>query len=152
MALTISLENLNADIQRHLSIIGKRLYDKNGKNIFSNITLSSIEPPILTQYVSAAAQNVAGAIAQFVTSYSNTSITIDNSRWDTSVSTALSNAIRSYAVLFCVGEYLAMAHPELSDKYYHDAQLMMNTIVSTAFYKKPPSSSASINPTSTVTS
>lgn len=135
---TISLANLENDIKRHLSIIGKRLYDKEGKNMFSNITVSTAEPAIFTQYISAAAQNIAGALAQFVTSYSDTSITVEGTRWKAPLTTSVENAARSYAVLFTVGEYLAMTHPELAEKYYRDAQGMMNTIITTAYHKNPP--------------
>ena len=135
----IDLSGVSAEIKKHLSIIGKRLYDKDGKNLFSNITVSSAEDGIFTHYISAAAQNIAGAIAQFVTSYSDTSITVNDARWDSHVATALSKAAQSYALLFSVGEYLAMTHPELAEKYYRDAQGMMNTIIATAYHKDPPS-------------
>jgi 5-hydroxyisourate hydrolase-like protein (transthyretin family) len=138
MAQTISLTGVKANVKKHLSIIGKRLYDKEGKNLFSNITVSSAEDGIFDHYVSAAAQNIAGAIAQFVTSYSDTSITVNDARWDAPVSLALNNAAQSYALLFSVGEYLAMTHPELAEKYYRDAQGMMNTIITTAYHKEPP--------------
>ena len=138
MAQTISLTGVKANVKKHLSIIGKRLYDKEGKNLFSNITVSSAEDGIFDHYVSAAAQNIAGAIAQFVTNYSDTSITVNDARWDSQVATALSKAAQSYALLFSVGEYLAMTHPELAEKYYRDAQGMMNTIITTAYHKDPP--------------
>ena len=150
MAQTINLSGVPSDIKKHLSIIGKRLYDKDGKNLFSNITVSSAEDGIFTHYVSAAAQNIAGAIAQFVTNYSDTSITVNDARWDSQVATALSKAAQSYALLFSVGEYLAMTHPELAEKYYRDAQGMMNTIIATAYHKDPPSASSSIGGSATV--
>lgn len=140
---TITLTGIDSDIKRHLSIIGKRLYDKEGKNLFSNITVSSNEDTIFTQYISAAAQNIAAALAHFVTSASNTSITVTGSRWNTNLTTALQEAGKSYAVLFTVGEYLAMSHPELADKYYRDAQTMLNTLVSIAYNKVAPTSSSS---------
>ena len=135
---TISLANIDSDIKRHLSIIGKRLYDKEGKNLFSNITVSSAEPGIFTQYIAAAAQNIAGALSPFVTSYNDTTITLTGSRFNTELEKALQNAGKSYAILFTVGEYLAMTHPELAEKYYRDALGMMNTIVATAYKKKSP--------------
>ena len=135
---TISLADIDSDIKRHLSIIGKRLYDKEGKNLFSNITTSTAETGIFDQYIAAAAQNIAGALSQFVSSYSDTSITLTGSRFNSELEKALQNAGKSYAVLFSVGEYLAMTHPELAEKYYRDAQGMMNTIITTAYHKEPP--------------
>ena len=140
MAQTISLAGVSNSIQRHLSIIGKRLYNKEGKNLFSNITVSSNETSIFSDYISAAAQNIAAALAQFVTSYNNTNqqIIIDNARWNSHVAAAVRDACVSYATLFSVGEFLAMTHPELAEKYYRDAQGMMNTIISSAYHKNPP--------------
>lgn len=140
---TISLTGISGDIKRHLSIIGKRLYDKEGKNLFSNITVSTAEQPstgvgIFDQYIAAAAQNIAGALAQFVTSYSDTSITVEGTRWNAQLTASVQNAAKSYAILFTVGEYLAMTHPELAEKYYRDAQGMMNTIITTTYHKNPP--------------
>ena len=135
---TIDISNIDGDIKRHLSVIGKRLYDKEGKNLFSNITVSSAEPSIFTQYISAAAQNISGALAQFVTSYTDTTINVDGTRWNTALVTSVTNAAKSYAVFFSVGEYLAMTHPELAEKYYRDANGMMQTIMTLAYHKNPP--------------
>ena len=135
---TIDISNIEGDIKRHLSVIGKRLYDKEGKNLFSNITVSSAEPSIFTQYISAAAQNISGALAQFVTSYTDTTINVDGTRWNTALVNSVTNAAKSYAVFFSVGEYLAMTHPELAEKYYRDANGMMQTIMTLAYHKNPP--------------
>lgn len=148
----ISLTGVTAKIKRHLAVIGKRLYDKEGKNLFSNITTSTAEDAIFDHYVAAAAQNIATALAQFVSGYTDTSITVTGTRWDTNLTTAVTNAAQSYALFFSVGEYLAMTHPELAEKYYRDAQGMMNTIVSSAYEKDPPVSAFSFSdPTGTVT-
>ena len=140
---TIDLSGVAGKVKRHLSVIGKRLYTKDGKNLFSDITLSSAEQPlsgdsILGQYIATAAQNIAGALAQFVTSYSDTTINVSGTRWNASVTSAVQSAAESYAMLFTVGEYLAMTHPELAEKYYRDSQGMMNTIITTAYHKDPP--------------
>ena len=39
--MTITVATVISAIKRHLSIIGKRLYSKDGKNMFSDVTLSS---------------------------------------------------------------------------------------------------------------
>lgn len=144
---TISLANLQQEIRQHLSVIGKRLYDKQGKNLFSNITASSAEGDVFDDYIAAAAQNLAGSLAQFVTAYTDTELTVSGLRWTTALTASVEKAARSYALLFSCGEFLAMTHPELAEKYYRDAQSMMATVVSTAFYKSPPQV-ASSNPNS----
>lgn len=150
--LTLTFSNVRGEIKKHLSIIGKRLYTKDGKNLFSNITVSSAEDGIFDHYIYAAAQNIAGALAQFVTTFTPSTtapaITVDSSRWSDQVAKNVTKAADSYALLFSVGEYLAMTHPELADKYYRDAQGMMNTIITTAFFKAPPTATTAGNPTS----
>lgn len=143
MAQTITLTGVTAKVKRHLSIIGKRLYDKEGKNIFSNITASSAEEPVFDHYISTAAQNIAGALSNFVTSYSDTSVIVNSVRWDNHVATAMQKAAESYALLFTVGEFLAMTHPDLAEKYNRNAQGMMATLVSMAHHKEAPSESPS---------
>jgi len=111
--------------------------------MFSDITVSTAEQPsagsgIFDQYISAAAQNIAGALAQFVTSYSDTSIDVTGTRWNAALTSSVQNAAKSYATLFTVGEYLAMTHPDLAEKYYRDAQGMMNTIITLAYHKNAP--------------
>jgi hypothetical protein len=66
--MTITISTVISAIKRHLSIIGKRLYNKEGKNMFSDITLSSAEDTqILTQYITTSAQNVEALLKQFIT-------------------------------------------------------------------------------------
>ena len=44
--------SLASDVKRSLSIIGKRSIDENGNVIFKDITLSSLEEPLLEDYSS----------------------------------------------------------------------------------------------------
>lgn len=142
-------------IKRHLSIIGKRLYTKEGKNLFSDITLSSAEDTdILKQYINASAQDIEALLKQFVTasSYATTNITmtIANTRGDSDFETRTQALGESYITLNSVGEYLSMAHPELSQKYKEDARQRMESLVAYVIYKKAPASTA--NPLSATSS
>ena len=134
-------------IKRHLSIIGKRLYTKEGKNLFSDITLSSAgDSEILKQYINASAQDIEALLKQFVTasSYdaSKISMTIANARGDSDFEARTQALGESYITLNSVGEYLAMVHPELSQKYKLDARQSMESLVAYVIYKKPPTASA----------
>jgi hypothetical protein len=146
--ITITVSNVISAIKRHLSIIGKRLYSKEGKNLFSDITLSSAEDTnILTQYINTSAQDVEAALKQFVTSstYGATiSMTIDNTRGDADFQTRVQDLIESYVRLNSIGEYLSMVHPELAQKYQRDAQQRIESLVSYVFYKQPPSSTGDL--------
>ena len=142
--MTITISNLISAIKRHLSIIGKRLYNKDGKNMFSDITLSSAEDTqILTQYINASAQDIEAALKQLITStvYDGSAIVmnITNTRGDSDFSTRVQNMAESYITLNTAGEYLSMVHPDIAQKYQRDAQQRMESLVAYVFYKKAPS-------------
>lgn len=145
--MTISFNTLKSLVKRHLSVIGKRLYDKEGKNLFSNITTSSAEDPIFDQYLAAAVQAVETVLHQFITSWTDntTSVTMTlvNTRGDSDFEARTQKFIESYMVLFTVGEYLAMTHPDIAQKYRIDVEGTMQSLVQYVFYKKPPTKSAS---------
>lgn len=140
--MTFTVSNLISAIKRHLSIIGKRLYNKEGKNMFSDITLSSAEDTqILTQYINASAQDIESVLKQFITdsTYGATiSMTITNTRGDLDFEARTKDLAESYITLNSVGEYLSMVHPDIAQKYQRDAQQRMESLISYVFYKKPP--------------
>ncbi len=140
--MTITISTVISAIKRHLSIIGKRLYNKEGKNMFSDITLSSAEDTqILTQYINASAQDIESVLKQLVTGsvYGNTiAITIRNTRGDTDFETRTKDLAESYITLNSVGEYLSMFHTDIAKKYQRDAQQRLEMLISYVFYKKPP--------------
>jgi len=141
--MTITTSTIISAIKRHLSVIGKRLYSKEGKNMFSDITLSSAEDTqILTQYINASVQDIESVLKQFITattsSATQTEITITNTRGDDGFDARTQAMAESYITLNAVGEYLSMVHPDLAQKYQRDAQQRMEALISYVFYKKPP--------------
>jgi hypothetical protein len=144
--MTITIATVISAIKRHLSIIGKRLYSKDGKNMFSDITLSSAEDTqILTQYINASAQNVEAVLKQFITAstYGATiSLTITNTRGDSDFETRTQDLAESYITLNSTGEYLSMVHPDIAQKYQRDAKQKIEDLVSYVFYKKTPTATA----------
>lgn len=143
MATTVSItvSAIDGDVKRHLSVIGKRLYDKEGKNLFSNITVSSAEDPIFKYYYDTAAQMIVAAVSQFVTAYSNSdsaiSFTVNHPRW-ANISAAFQGAAKSCITLHAVGEYLGMTHADLAKKYYDDARSQLDTIIMLMYHKDTP--------------
>lgn len=153
--MTFTVSTLISAIKRHLSIIGKRLYNKEGKNMFSDITLSSAEDTqILTQYINASAQDIESVLKQFITAstYGTTiSMTITNTRGDLDFEPRTKDLAESYITLNSVGEYLSMLHPDLAEKYHADARQRIQALVAYVFYKKSPvTSTAFTNPTGSV--
>ena len=149
--MNFTVNTVISAIKRHLSVIGKRLYTKEGKNLFSDVTLSSAEDTqILTQYINASAQDIEAALKQFVTgsTYSATiSITIQNTRGDSDFEARTQALAESYITLNSTGEYLSMVHPDIAKKYQLDAIQRMQSLVAYVFYKNPPAVSG-VNPLS----
>lgn len=118
------------------------MYSKDGKNIFSQITVSSAEDPIFEQYITSAAQNIEAALRQLVTEYapSATSIvmTFTNTRGSDDFDKRCGELANTYITFFSVGEYLAMVHPELAEKYYRDADNAIQSLIAYAYHKNPP--------------
>lgn len=129
--------------------------------MFSDITLSSAEDTqILTQYITAAAQDVEAVLKQFISATvvtgspaTSISMTIQNTRGDSDFETRVKDLSESYITLNAVGEYLSMLHPDLAQKYYRDAKQRIEMLVSYVIYKKAPASTADpLSPTVAVTS
>lgn len=151
----ISESTLKSKILRHLSIIGKRFYSKDGKNMFSDITLSSAEKDeILGQYIAVSAHDIEAALKQLISASSvatDITFTIENKRGDADFETRVTDMIGMYIVLNSVGEYLSMAHPELAQKYQRDAQQRLQSLVLYVYSKKSPITSTDFtDPTGTV--
>lgn len=146
--MDITVNTIISAVKRHLSAIGKRLYSKEGKNLFSDVTLSSAEDTqLLTQYINASAQNVEAVLKQFVTSstYGATiSMTITNTRGDSDFEARAKDLVESYVTLNTVGEYLSMLHPDISQKYGQDARQRLEALVTYVIYKNPPTSNDSV--------
>lgn len=142
--ISIVYSSLYSDIKRHLSIIGKRERDKQGKNIFSAITLSSAEDDILGSYLQSGANSIISALSQLLSMCSITQSTataiLRGTRSD-HVSTGIQRGVRDYCIYFTVAEYLAMDFPELAKKYYDLAERTKGDVFVLAFSKQPPTSS-----------
>jgi hypothetical protein len=149
--ITLTINTIISAVKRHLSIIGKRLYTKDGRNMFSDITLSSAEDTqILTQYINGSAQDTEAALKQFITSSSYgpvISMDIQNTRGDSDFDNRVQDLSQSYVTLNTVGEYLSMLHPDLAQKYQADARQRMDALMIYVFYKNPPTKTTHKYPT-----
>lgn len=142
--MKIEFTPIKSSIKRHLSIIGKRLYNKDGKNLFSDITVSTAEEPIFDQYITSAAQNIEALMRSLLTEYTTTetsiSMTLTNTRGTEDFDARCKELATTYITLYSVGEYLAMVHPELAEKYRLDATNAIQALQIYAFHKNPPKS------------
>lgn len=67
MEIILNYGSLYENMARSLSSIGKRAKDNNGNNLFSNITLSSAEKPLVCDFFANAFTEICAAIGRFVT-------------------------------------------------------------------------------------
>lgn len=140
--MNIAISDIKKDMKAHLAIIGKRLYDKEGKNLFSNVTLSTAEEPVIEQYISTAAQNIEALLQHFITGFSvtqkNVTISIHNTRGASDFSQRCEEMVKSYITIYVVAEYLAMTHPEMAEKYRQDAGNALLSLQLYVFHKQAP--------------
>lgn len=147
--MALSTQVLIAAVKRHLSTIGKRARDKEGKNIFSDITLSSAEDSqLLAQYIRASVHDIEAMLKPLVTSTTEQSggvftITVVNNRGDIDFNSRVEDMETSYIVLNVAASYLSMLHPDYAEKYHNDAQQAMADLIKYAFHKDAPSASSS---------
>ena len=158
----ISLDSLKAEVKKHLSVIGKRTYTKDGQNMFSNITVSTAEDPIIENYLEIASQAVYALIHPFVTTWSisrnaqtlvlELTLELENARNDSDFETKAKGYIESFMTLSATGDYLAMTHPDIARKYKEDSTGAMQVLMTYVFYKHPITPTADpLSPTVTVT-
>ena len=140
--MTFSFESLLTAVKQNLSVIGKRMYTKDGKNLFSDITTSTAEDPIFNQYFFTASQNIEAMLSEFIDSYSfgseSLTITFKNRRGIPDFDARCGDMIGSYISLYATGEYLAMTHPDLAKKYQDDSVSTFQSLTVYAFTKKEP--------------
>lgn len=145
--MTLTFSDIRSVIKRHLSVIGKRMYTKEGQNMFSNITVSTAEDAIFDQYISSGAQTIEAMLRQLVSSFSLTSMgvtmVLTNTRGSADFDARCTEIVRTFLTFYSIGEYLSMAHPDLAKKYQDDAAGAMQSLLTYAFYKNPPESSSS---------
>lgn len=154
VSINVTFTTLFPDIQRHLSIIGKRLHNNKGENLFSAVTLSSAEKDILALYMQQGAQNVVAVIEQFVSNYieSTTKVAfhVTNTRWNDpntpNFYPAFIKAFNSYLINYTLSEYLGMNFPELAKKYTQASLNYLTAIIQLVVFKAPPAPSDSEGP------
>ena len=154
--MQLSLDNLKNTVKRHLSVIGKRTFTKDGHNMFSNITVSTAEDPIINEYLIGASQVVNALLHQLITAWSVAGSTITatlvNERGDSDFEAKAKGFIETFMILSATCDYLAMTHPDIAQKYRNDTTGALQTLLSYVFYKNPVTPTADpLSPTVVVT-
>ena len=63
-SVTVEYSDIKSKVKKRLSIIGKRLSDKQGNILFAGVTLSSAEEDIMKQHLKEATETTAAKVHQ----------------------------------------------------------------------------------------
>ena len=150
MDITINYANLYAVVERSLSIIAKRSVDDHGNPLFDNITLSSRETDIVTDFIKTASVNIASETSAFVTASTDNSITLT---FPTNHNAALDNFIQKccngYCVSYALYSWFTVTAPRLSEKYLGDCTRNLSALIRLVNEKKAPEGTTDVLATST---
>lgn len=139
MNITLSYADLAAIVKRSLSIIGKRSVDANGNLLFKDITLSSIEEPILNDFFSDAAIQLKTKTEHFLTTVNGNTLTLTlPSNRTSGTDTALEEALKAYCVSYALYSWFTITAPRIATKYQEDAERHLAAIITLVYTKNPP--------------
>ena len=145
--ITIEMEKVMSEVNKHFALIGKRLKDKNGDTMFANTTLSSEEKGIMKQYINAAAETFVAELAPQVTYYKNGDamvIKFENSRWadgEAGITVPFQGNFMGYVIAYVSNAVLGMTESELAQKYAADMANHIAAAIKLIYHKTPPASS-----------
>ncbi len=142
MDITLDYTELQAEVKRSLSVIGKRMVDDNGNKLFSDITVSSNEESIISDYFRKAVIELAAELAAHITTPANaegTTIAIDlPSNHDTAIEPFIRDACKAYCVSYALYSWFTVTAPRISEKYNADCSLQVNAVISLVNQKSEP--------------
>ena len=135
MDINLDYQAISADVRRSLSIIGKRSVDENGNLLFKDITLSSLEEPLLEDYLHQAAIDITVETGALITEATQAGVKLI---FPENVNTAplmlTERACKAYCVSYTLASWFAVTAPRLVAKYTKDCTRQMAAIQQ----KRPP--------------
>lgn len=153
LTINYSYASLITDIKKLLSVIGKRTKTNDGQDLFSQVTLSSVEEPVLNGYIHSANEKITNLFREFITDTTSTittfSFTFENTRWrrdsdkTSPLLNGLSSGVKGFIVSFAVSEILAPNFPQLAEKFANDAKMHLDSLSKLIYYKMAPEQSTS---------
>lgn len=130
-------------VKIHLSVIGKRLNQKQVDKNYQNVTLTTNEDTLLSDYISGAFAYLAGQFPDYLSVYNmndtNNGIQFDFTRFNDAQNSAFEAAIKSYVLSYTIGAYLSMVYPDLAKKYQQEAASYLLSARNIVWTKDAPS-------------
>ena len=139
MEITLTYSDLAATVKRSLSIIGKRSVDADGNLLFKDVTLGTLEEPILQDFFREAAINLRTQSDHFATESSATYVKLSfPSNHKEANDTTMRDAFSAYCVSYALYSWFLIVAPRIAPKYLDDANRHLASVIRLAFYKAPP--------------
>lgn len=155
MEITFDFNDLAEEVKRSLSIIGKRSVGESGNLLFKDITLSSLEEPLLNDYLQQAVIDLTTETDTFITASTETTLTLTfPTNHNDALNTAITKVCKAYCVSYALYSWFSIVAPRLVEKYMGDCKRQAGALIRLIHNKKAPaeSSSSPLAPTTTVTS
>lgn len=144
MVITLDSNTLAGEVKRSLSIIGKRSVDDKGEPAYKDITLGSLEDPLLADYFRQAVIDISTETAAFITAASDTQITLTfPTNHNTVLETFIQQSCEAYCVSYALWSWLTITAPRIASRYLEDCKRQIGSIIRLIHDKKSPTAAAS---------
>lgn len=155
MNITFDFATLATEVKRSLSIIGKRSIDEQGNLMFKDITLGSLEEPLLNDYFQQAVIDLTTETDTFITASTDTSLTLTfPTNHNDALNPAITKVCKAYCVSYALYSWFSVVAPKLQEKYMGDCRRQAGALIRLIHNKKAPtvSSESPLSASTTVTS
>lgn len=144
MVITLNYTALQAKVERSLSVIGKRTVDDKGELLFRDITVSTREKEIVTDYFRQAVIDLAAELTAFISASTDTTITIDlPTNHSNALDAFITQSCEAYCVSYALASWFNVTAPRLTEKYTADCTRQIAALVRVIHDKRAPQSAGS---------
>lgn len=148
MDITLQFSTLAEAVNRSLAIVAKRMRNEDGKTVFSDMTLSTAEQPLLYDYFRDAIVLLNTTTQHFITDTlfsdemetPSVTLTFPNNH-NNAMNTTITVALTSFCVAYAVYAWLSVVNPAIVKRYEEAMQEKLDALVQLIFHKAPPQSS-----------
>ena len=147
MEITLDFTQLAKEVKRSLSVIGKRSIDENGNLMFKDITLSSLEEPLLNDYLQQAVIDLVTEADTFITASTESSLTVTfPTNHNNALDAAIAKVCKAYCVSYALYSWFSVVAPRLTEKYKGDCTRQAGALIRLIHSKKQPTVDDSVSP------
>lgn len=144
--ITISMESIESDVMKQVSVIAKRQKDKNGDSLFGSTTLSTVEKTVIRLYIESAIRSFAGELAPVVKTYIDSSlpasVTFNVIRLNEGHKNAFESCFWGYVRAYTTYMVLTLSSTEQAKVYSDEADALLKSAIKLVFDKEAPSAGA----------